>query len=303
MLLKLGEGDLPVYEALASKVRLGILQLLCREKMNVKQLAAELNVSSSIMTMHIRKLEEAGLIKTERLPGKSGIQKQSVLVVDNIEIQFPKRITASFKVHQTEIPVGHYTNYEVEPTCGLATLEEFVGFVDDPRYFMDARRMDARVLWFAKGFVEYKVPNFLTPAEKPELLEFSFEISSEFPFINNNWPSDIYFVLNERELGHWTSPGDYGDRRGKFTPAWWPSDINQYGLMKKLLITHNGTYMDGDRISDTTIDDIDVRRGVFTFRMQVRLDAANIGGLTIFGKGFGDYDQDILMQLYYSDMA
>ena len=52
-----------------------------------------------------------------------------------------------------------------------------------------------------------------------------------------------------------------------------------------------------------TIDDIDVRRGVFTFRMQVRPDAANIGGLTIFGKGFGDYDQDILMQLYYSDMT
>ena len=55
----LNDEYLPVYEALASKVRLKILRLLCRRKMNVKELAAEIGVSSSIMTMHIRKLELA----------------------------------------------------------------------------------------------------------------------------------------------------------------------------------------------------------------------------------------------------
>ena len=33
------------------------------------------------------------------------------------------------------------------------------------------------------------------------------EVSSEFPFSNNNWPSDITFSLNGVELGTWTSPG------------------------------------------------------------------------------------------------
>lgn len=302
MQLTLGNDDLPVYEALASEVRLHILQLLCKQKMNVKELAAELKLSSSIMTMHINKLEKAGLIKTERVKGKSGIQKISVLAVDDIEIKFPQRIRGSFKVHQTDIPVGHYTNCEVEPTCGLASAEGFIGNVDDPRYFMDPRRMDAIILWFAKGFVEYKVPNYLTVDERPELLEFGFELSSEFPFTNDNWPSDIFFTLNDRELGYWTSPGDFGDKRGRYTPEWWPRDINQYGLMKKLLITPNGTYMDGDLISGTTIADIDVHRSVYTFRMEVRDGAANIGGLTIFGKGIGNFNEDIRMRIYYSNV-
>lgn len=300
MILTLDNDALPVYEALASSVRLQILRLLCKQKMNVKDLAMELGLSSAIMTMHIKKLEAAGLIKTERIPGKSGLQKISVLAVDEIEVKFPKRIMDSFKVHETHIPVGHYTNYEAEPTCGLATLDEFIGYVDDPRYFMDPRRMDARILWFSKGFVEYKVPNFLTEEEKPELLEFSFEISSEFPFTNNNWPSDIYFTLNGAELGYWTSPGDFGDRRGRFIPEWWPEDINQYGLLKKLLITPTGTYMDGEQISGVTIHDIDVHSVIYTFGMHVREDAEHVGGLTIFGKGFGNYDQDIVMRMYYS---
>ena len=299
--LNLNEENLPVYEALASTVRLKILRLLCKKKMNVKELASEIGVSSSIMTMHIRKLETAGLIKTEFTPGKSGQQKISAIAVNKIEILLYSNELSSFKMHKSECPVGHYTNYEVEPTCGLATDTEFIGYVDDARYFMDPRRMNARILWFTKGFVEYKTPNFLIEREHPELIEISFEISSEYPFTNDNWPSDISFYLNEQYLGYWTSPGDFGDKRGKYTPEWWPQDINQYGLLKKLLITHHGTYMDGDLISNKTIADVDIYRDIFTFRMEVQDGADHVGGLTLFGKGFGNYDQDIEIKVYYSE--
>ncbi len=46
-----------------------------------------------------------------------------------------------------------------------------------------------------------------------EMLEISMEIASEFPFSNNNWPSDITFSLNNKYLGTWTSPGDFSDIR------------------------------------------------------------------------------------------
>jgi predicted transcriptional regulator len=49
-------------------------------------------------------------------------------------------------------------------------------------------------------------------------LEPSMEMSSEIPGTNTNWPSDISVWINEKEIGVWTSPGDFGDRRGKFTP-------------------------------------------------------------------------------------
>ena len=55
---------LPLYEALASDVRLKILELLAEEEMNVKELAHMLELSSAIVTMHVKKLEAGGLIQT-----------------------------------------------------------------------------------------------------------------------------------------------------------------------------------------------------------------------------------------------
>lgn len=178
MQLQINEESLPVYEALASKTRIKIIQLLSKKKMNVKDLAKELGVSSAITTMHVKKLEEANIIKTEKV----GQQKISSLRVDKIDISFPEKIFNAFDTKETSIPIGHYTNYAIEPTCGLATIHDFIGKVDEPRYFMDPRRMDARILWFTSGFVEYQAPNFLNTEDTLEMLEVSVEISSEFPF-------------------------------------------------------------------------------------------------------------------------
>ena len=87
MQLDISESSLAVYEALASDIRLKIIQLLSKQKMNVKDLALELNLSSAIISKHIKKLEAVGIIKTERIPGISGLQKVSILKVDHIDIQ------------------------------------------------------------------------------------------------------------------------------------------------------------------------------------------------------------------------
>jgi len=43
------------------------------------------------------------------------------------------------------------------------------------------------------------------------------------PGTNADWPSDISLWVNDVKIGTWTSPGDYGDRRGVHTPRWWNS--------------------------------------------------------------------------------
>src|SRR5699024_428437 len=225
MQIQINEDALPVYEALASPVRIKIIQLLSKNKMNVKQIAQALGLSSAIITMHINKLKKADLIKTEKV----GQQKISSLKVDKIEINFPEKIFNAFDTKESSIPVGHYTDYKVKPSCGLATDEFFIGLVDEPKFFMASERMDAQLLWFTEGFLEYQTTNLLNHEEHLEMLEISMEISSEFPFANNNWPSDITFSLNDKELGTWTSPGDFADIRGKYTPAWYPDNQNQYG--------------------------------------------------------------------------
>ena len=45
------------------------------------------------------------------------------------------------------------------------------------------------------------------------------ELSSEVPGTNLDWPSDITLWVNDIIVGTWTSPGDYGDKRGVYTPT------------------------------------------------------------------------------------
>ncbi len=47
------------------------------------------------------------------------------------------------------------------------------------------------------------------------------ELSSEVPGTSADWPSDITLAINGNDVGTWTSPGDFGDKRGVFTPDWW----------------------------------------------------------------------------------
>lgn len=305
MKIDISQHSLPVYEALSSNVRIEMIRLLAQKSMNVKELAEALGLSSAIMTMHVKKLERASIIKTSMQPGKGGARKMCTLVTDSIEIVFPSKITTAFReCHVTEVSVGHYTDFEANPTCGLATTVKVIGMFDEPRAFLEPERVNAKILWFGQGFIEYRLANYLMKNEEPVELEISMEISSEAPFANENWPSDIDFTLNGVNLGQWTSPGDFGGgKRGRYTPDWWWDEINQYGILKMLKITKEGTFVDGTKISDVKLDDIHVDLKQWTFRIAVHEDAENVGGVTLFGTGFGNYNQDIVFKLYYERKA
>ncbi len=296
----ISEKWLPVYEALASSVRLKIIQLLSKKSMNIKELAGELGLSSAIVTMHVRKLEEAQLIKSQRIHSNGALHKVCSLAVERLEVQFPQEAVNHAKVHEFSLPIGHYTDFSITPTCGIATVEKLIGYFDDPRYFLDPERVNAGILWFTQGFVEYRVPNHLLSVQTPVALEITMELGSEAPGVNSNWPSDITFFFDTILLGQWTSPGDFGGSRGKYTPEWWSLGVGQFGLLKVLRIDASGTYMDGRKISGTTLGELDIRQKQWTFRIAVLAEAEHPGGVTIFGSGFGNYNQDILFRLYYN---
>ena len=154
----------------------------------MKELADALNLSSAIMTMHIKKLEKAGIIDTRMVPGRGGTKKICSLVTDKIIIEFPPRLEKQEKhYHKTIVSIGHYTDFEIKPTCGIATAEKVIGIFDEPRYFLDPERVNAGIFWLGQGFVEYKVPNYLMKNEEPTELEISMELCSEAPYANENW--------------------------------------------------------------------------------------------------------------------
>jgi predicted transcriptional regulator len=295
------DDGLELFKVLGSDVRIEIIKLLMKEKhMNMNEIATRLKITNGAVTNHIKKLEEAGLIVIDSESAGHGNSKICSLHLDKILIDFEDGEEPE-KVYSGCVKVGHYCSHKVFPTCGLATNKANIGEVDDNRYFSHPDRFDADILWFTKGYVEYELPNFIPSGHRITQVMVACELSSEAPGVNNDWPSDITFSLNGREVGTWTSPGDYGDVRGVFTPDWWYPFWNQYGLLKVLAINENGTFIDGLQISDVTTNDLDLDyRSQIKLKMEVREDAEHVGGITIFGKTFGNYAQDINVSISYT---
>lgn len=300
----LDEG-LEIFKALGSELRINIIKLLQENhEMNMNELATSLGITNGALTSHIKKLEESGIIQVMTERGSHGNQKVCKVAVDKIVVDVESEENEEDQnIYNTEVKVGHYSDYEVYPTCGLATSQAIVGEVDDPRYFSHPDRINAGILWFTKGYIEYIIPNLLPSATKIDQITVSLEISSEAPGINNDWPSDISILLNDVKIGTWTSPGDYSDVQGIFTPDWWFPNWNQYGLLKMIVINKKGTFVDGLKISDVTINEFNLDyKSTVRFKFEIEEDAKNVGGITIFGSEFGNYNQDIKVRIAYSPM-
>ena len=300
----LDEG-LEIFKALGSELRINIIKLLQENhEMNMNELATSLGITNGALTSHIKKLEESGIIQVMTERGSHGYQKVCKVAVDKIVVDVESEENEEDQnIYNTEVKVGHYSDYDVYPTCGLATSQAIVGEVDDPRYFSHPDRINAGILWFTKGYIEYMIPNLLPSATKIDQITVSLEISSEAPGINNDWPSDISILLNDVKIGTWTSPGDYGDVQGIFTPDWWFPNWNQYGLLKMIVINKKGTFVDGLKISNVTINEFNLDyKSTVRFKFEIEEDAKNVGGITIFGSEFGNYNQDIKVRIAYSPM-
>lgn len=290
-------------KALSSPVRIQILQLLAeRKQINLNEIATQLELTNGAITQHMKPLLDADLVEFIYASGKRGSQKICTLKEHKFLIDILANVDRN-SMYEIEIPVGNFTRYKVYPTCGVATRTTLIGEVDEPRYFDAPEVKSAGILWFTKGFVEYRIPNYLKKNQVVQELQISFEISSEAPGVCPNWPSDIHFALNNIELGYWTSPGDFGgDIHGIFTPDWWDPNWNSYGLLKLLSINKEGTYIDGGKISDVNIDMLAIDSdSPIVFRIAVPDDAKNVGGATLFGKGFGNYNQDIRVRTVFSE--
>lgn len=298
----LDEG-LEIFKTLGSDIRVEIIKILMENKgMNMNELASALNITNGALTGHIKKLEDCGLITVSNEAAGHGNQKKCSVHLDKILIDVEPE-EENKNIYQTTLKVGHYSDYEVYPTCGLSSGTALIGQVDDTRYFAHPDRYNADILWFMRGYVEYMIPNFIPYGQKIDQIMFSMEIGSEAPGINDVWPSDISFLLNGVKIAKWTSPGDFGNVKGIFTPDWWDPGWNQYGLLKILVINRQGTFIDGFQVSDVSINDFAFDySSTIKFKMEVPEDAEHVGGLTIYGKSFGNYNQDISVKISYSQI-
>lgn len=293
---------LPVFKCLGSEIRVSILELLYQKgPMRMTDIAAALELSPGALTPHIKSLSDNGFIAISFSSGKHGIQRVCSACEGRVLID-PEHGDSEANVYETEISIGQYTAYDIYPTCGLATAEKLIGVEDDPRFFAAPERVNAGILWMGHGYVDYIIPNFLKPNQRLIELQISLEFASEAPGYCEDWPSDIYFYVNGVELCYWTSPGDFGKEPGIYTPKWFNRNWNQHGQFKLISVNSEGSYVDGIKRSDVTLEDVGITAdSALTLRIAVPKDAQNVGGLTIYGRSFGNYDQDIRVRMHYQE--
>lgn len=291
-----------VTQAMANDTRLLILSLLSRQVMNLTELTEALGMPASTVSFHIKRLEEAELLHVEYVPGTRGAQKLISKRYDELLLTLPGAASVEAQDELVvSMPVGNYTAVRCVPSCGLASESKIIGMLDDPRSFFEPEHVFAQILWLSDGYVEYAFPNNLPYGTEAKELELSLELCSEAPHFAEVWPSDITLWVNDVEIGTWTSPGDFGGVRAPLTPAWWATDQTTYGLLKRWRVTQEGSWIDGEVLSDVVVPQLNLSRDHhIKVRLGIKEKARHRGGMNLFGRHFGNYPQDIVLRVGYT---
>lgn len=195
---------------------------------------------------------------------------------------------------QVSKPLGLYANAKVSAPCGLCSADGIIGLLDMPDTFFDPGRVKAGILWFTGGYVEYQFPGNV--GGSAGAMEFSMEVSSGSPGTSRDWPSEISLSVNETKIGTSTLRADCGGGRGMAMPDWRSPGATS-GKLTTWRVTRSGTYIDGMRVSAVSLSDLDIDAAKpIRLRIGVASDDTHPGGLSIFGKGFGRHNQEIVMR-------
>ena len=291
-----------VFKALGSDVRMRIVEMLAeKHEMNLNEIASGLGLTNGAVTAHIRKLEECGIIKVTADHTGRGVQKICTLGVDQILLDTaPASEENKAMVYETQIRIGHYSDYSVRSSCGLAGPQAIIGTENDPRSFAYPERVDADLLWFHDGYVEYRIPNLLPDKHYIVQLTISFEIASADCGMPEDTMSKVHFSLNGVSLGDWTADRVQDHSRGIYTPKWWNRRERQHGFLKMLVINQNGVYRDGEKVEEVTpgwkfLDE----SGQMKLRMESHPADGYNSGIALFGSSFGNYQQNIEVRVHY----
>ena len=293
-------GD--VVQALNASVRRKIMTMLSSSSYSIADLAKKLKLPISTVSFHVNILRKAGFINVTVKRNTRGNAKLISRQIDSLSLEFlVENRDLDRKNFSMEIPIGSFTDAQIEAGCGMANTENIIIADDTPGVFFSPERYAAQILWFSKGYIEYRIPNYMLKDKSVNSVMFSMELCSEAPNYRNEWESDITFWVNGVEVATYVSPGDFGGRRGRLNPEWWSDFSTQYGIVKALRITKDCVYLDQTAVSTQNIEKLKVQEGDYiTLRIGIKENAKHQGGLNLFGEHFGDFAQGLIYSVDYS---
>lgn len=298
------DEDLPkicaACKALSNRVRLNILRLLQNGShlLTISEIARALDIPKTTAIHHVEVLEQAELVivlykssttGTVRVVGRN-IKSTHIchFYPDPVERNDTKTLIQTHKV-------GNFSDIDCDTYA--VVLDDHSIFETTDRF--DPKHYDAMLLYTEKGIITYEFSGAVAKTHKIHELSLSLELCSEAPYFNNNYYSDITFWINGVELCTYISTGDYGDRRGRLNPDWWPSTVTQYGKLVSLVVNGKGVMLNGIDVTDKiTVDSLELdKHDSIKIAFGNKGTSTHIGGMNIFGSHFGDFEQDIVLKI------
>ena len=285
----------------SNPTRIAILAQLKEGWRSVSELATLNYVSVSSILFHLNILKKADLVNVAVVKGKNCDKTMVSRSCATININFVTDELDKSKIKhyvQSQI-VGGYINASFGPKSGIVTGKNTPNLYLDSPFMSD--RFDALLIYTNRGLVEYGFDNSAFKDKKILSITFSLEICSETSYYDNNYKSDITFSINGVDILAYTCPGDFGGRKGIYTPSFWSVDSTQYGILKTIKVDNFGIYLDGVFLSNSiTISSLNLSESnIIKFKIYNKEDCTYPGGFNIFSKDFGDYKQDIIMDVEY----
>jgi predicted transcriptional regulator len=109
-----------VRKALAADQRIRLLEMLTTRTMNVNEIAAALGVSHPTASMHVRALQEAGLLESASASTDKGSEKRCWTAFSRIVLELePQANDSTDSAEEVTVPVGLYSAIRAVPPCGL----------------------------------------------------------------------------------------------------------------------------------------------------------------------------------------
>lgn len=286
-------------KAISNKYCLLIFKEISRKPMNMIEISRKTNIPISSVSKHIDTLQAAQMIFVNHQPGLKGHAKICYKQITGAQVLFlDEKVKEQNKVLTYELNVGMFSDCKIKAPCGMAGKEKIIT-LDNIGTFFSPERTDAELLWFSEGFVTYKFPNEIKKHQQLNELSLSLEMCSETIYYRDKYPSDITIMINDVEIVTWTSPGDFGGRRGTFSPHYWSLNSSQFGILKKFKVTSRGVFVDDILINPTiTLSNLNLKsRSDIKLTIKIKEDAIHKGGINIFGKNFGDHNQAIILNI------
>ena len=175
----------------------------------------------------------------------------------------------------------NYINFEIflEDTSGLTSLSHLPGDIAVSKWDSASEVTEQRLTTQGAGYVEYQIalPNDLNPDEISKM-ELVFEASSSDGGSRQTepekHPSDVTISVNGTEVETLTLPDCPADARGVLTYI--HENLGNYGYLCRVQLDKE-TCLNGDSTETITV------------RYEVKGNAKNKGGLTLYGNRRGRY--------------